>query len=110
MDPNQTVRDIVRGLTHAPKYGGYEDSVDLDRAIGDLVEWLERGGFEPSHEYYGDVCQAAYWHYSETNAGLWSNSYAMLCAVSRIYSPGDLERGPEHASFAYDLYNYMRDL
>lgn len=45
MDPNATLRDIVRmarDLEHDESDGG-----ELAEAVLDLIDWLKRGGFPP---------------------------------------------------------------
>lgn len=53
----------------------------------------------------------AYWHYTEWHGGQWSDGYAALCALGRVFSPG-MECGPEPGTGeqeAYELLNAMAE-
>ena len=49
-----------------------------------------------------DLIVGAYWHYTDWHSGQYSKSYAALCALSAVFSPGMavLEKG----SGEYDVY------
>jgi hypothetical protein len=69
----------------APKF--IELASMLDEYDGDTEDWI----------YIGDMgCECnlasllvgAFWHYTEWHSGQDSESYAALCAIGKVYSPG----------------------
>jgi hypothetical protein len=53
----------------------------------------------------------AYWHFTEYHAGQYSDSYAALCALGNIFSPG-MSCGPEPETseqFAYEMLNDLAE-
>ena len=51
----------------------------------------------------------AYWHYSEWHAGMYSNGYAALSALGRIYWP-NMETGPETETGEHSAYTMLNEL
>jgi len=49
----------------------------------------------------------AYWHYTEFHEGQWSLSYAALCALGKVFSPG--RTGPESENEAYLALNELAE-
>ena len=89
-------------------------SINLPRALAllgqalhkyELQEGIWEGLGEFSEACLGDLIVGAYWACSEWHGGQFSNSYAALCSLSQVFSPGmsdapDLE-GSEFT--AYEL-------
>ena len=67
--------------------------------------WGEVGEFGEFN--LGDLLVGAYWHFVEWHAGQSSQSYAALCALGSIFSPGmSCEPEPETGEHsAYELLN-----
>ena len=53
-----------------------------------------------------DLIIGAYWHYTEWHDGQSSQSYAALCALGSIFSPGMVD-GPEPDSSESGVYNML---
>jgi hypothetical protein len=56
-----------------------------------------------------DLIIGAYWHYSERHAGMYSNGYAALSALGRIYWP-NMETGPETETGEHSAYTMLNEL
>lgn len=50
-----------------------------------------------------DLIIGAYWALSEWHAGQWSDSYAALCALGNVFSPG-MSRAPKEDDSEYIAY------
>jgi hypothetical protein len=48
----------------------------------------------------------AYWHYSEWYSGQWSEEYATLCALGKVFSPGYTSK-PTRGESEYDVYHAL---
>lgn len=67
--------------------------------------WSDLGGH--TEATLGDLLIGAYWSLTEWHAGQWSDTYAALCAIGRVFRPG-CTNGPEPESgeaTAYELIN-----
>ena len=76
---------------------------------GETDDWLYLGEF--SDCALCDYLPGAYWHYTEWHGGQWSDEYAALCAIGRVFSPG-MTSGPEQDTgecMAYDELNIMAE-
>jgi hypothetical protein len=51
----------------------------------------------------------AYWHFTEWHGGQSSKSYATLCELGSIFSPG-MSDGPEGESAELDVYNLLNEI
>jgi hypothetical protein len=48
----------------------------------------------------------AYWHYSEWYSGQWSDEYATMCALSKVFSPG-CTSAPKRGEPEFDVYHTL---
>ena len=48
----------------------------------------------------------AYWHYSEWYSGQWSDEYAALCALGKVFSPG-CTSAPKRGEPEFDVYHAL---
>jgi hypothetical protein len=88
--------DLPRALT---LLGNAVHSHETDESI-----WSCLG--EHTEAPLGDLITGAYWSLTEWHAGQSSPSYAALCALGQVFSPGPCASGPEPDSceaIAYDL-------
>jgi len=54
-----------------------------------------------------DLIIGAYWHYTEWHAGQYSKSYAALCALGRVFSPG--MGTPDDENITYQMLNDLAE-
>jgi hypothetical protein len=54
----------------------------------------------------GDLIVGAYWSLSEWHGGQASDTYAALCALGQVFSPG-MSNGPEEDSCEYGVYEMV---
>ena len=54
----------------------------------------------------GDLITGAYWSLSEWHGGQASDTYAALCALGQVFSPG-MSDGPEEYSCEYRVYEMI---
>lgn len=52
-----------------------------------------------------ELAMAVYWYLTHNHTGQDSNAYEALCKISKVYTPGMVERGPESDSVAEMIYN-----
>lgn len=87
-------------------------SIDLPRALTllgvalhkyDLPEyiWSDLGEF--SEACLGDLVTGAYWACSEWHGGQSSDTYAALCSLGRVFSPGMTNAPEDSEHMAYEL-------
>ena len=78
----------------------YDDSTETLWCIGE---------FEACSLF--DFIVGAYWHYTEWHGGQSSETYAALCALGSIYSPGmtTIESEEGAARECYELMNELAD-
>jgi hypothetical protein len=48
----------------------------------------------------------AYWHYSEWYSGQWSDEYATMCALGKVFSPG-CTSAPKRGESEFDVYHTL---
>ncbi|MFN9115277.1 MAG: hypothetical protein ACK5XN_34910 [Bacteroidota bacterium] len=48
----------------------------------------------------------AYWHYSEWYSGQWSDEYATMCALGKVFSPG-CTSAPKRGESEFDVYHAL---
>ena len=90
---------------------------DVTRAIIDLCALIQSEETdectwsigEYGHCDLGAFIVGAYWHYTEWHAGQASESYAALCALGGIFSPG-MSHGPEPETAERDTYQLLADM
>lgn len=77
---------------------------------GETEDWCYIGEFESC--CVSDLIVGAFWHYHEWHGGQYSQSYAALCALGQVFSPG-MTKGPEPDSSeetCYELLNRMAEI
>jgi len=74
---------------------------------GDTEDWCYIG--EYGYITLSDLIIGSYWHFTTWHGGQNSDSYAALCALGSIYSPG-MACGPEDDSSELDCYNSLHTL
>jgi len=57
----------------------------------------------------GSFVVGAYWHYTAWHGGQWSNGYAALCALGRVYNPNRAS-GPEPESCEAEAYQALEEM
>lgn len=78
------------------------DSADTDESIW----WIGGDGWCD----LGSLITGAYWHFTlRRHTGPYSQSYLIVCALGRIFSPG-MSDGPEEGSSEHDCYLALNDL
>lgn len=98
---------------------------DLDVTPANLHEFIELAlatdwdaEYEATHKdgeptdasaELGDMLEAVYWWAHDHHGGMCSPEYAILSAVGRVFSPGNLANGPEHETPADDMYRMLCD-
>lgn len=91
-------------------------SINLPRALillgqalhkYELPEGIWEGLGEFSEACLGDLVVGAYWACNEWHGGQFSNTYAALCSLGQVFSPGMSDApNPETSEFtAYELIN-----
>jgi hypothetical protein len=89
--------------------------IDLPRALQllgkavhgrDMDEFVWSAMGECTEAPLGDLIVGAYWALTEWHAGQSSPSYAAMCALGRVYSPG-MSSGPEPESGEADAYELI---
>jgi hypothetical protein len=48
----------------------------------------------------------AYWHYSQWHSGQWSDEYAALCALGKVFNPG-CTSSPKRGDSEFDVYHAL---
>ena len=71
---------------------------------GDNDDWLYIGEFGACG--LDDLIVGAYWHFSQWYEGQSSPSYATLCALGSVFSPG-MTQGPEPQSSELDVFKAL---
>lgn len=56
-----------------------------------------------------DLIVGAYWHLTEWHGGQDSKSYAAMCALGQVFSPG-MSSGPEDGTGEYDAYTLLEEM
>lgn len=108
---HELITDSLFTINTPLDYGRITDAfITLCNALGntDTDESVWYIG-ECSYVCLGDLIAGAYWHYSEWHSGQWSQSYAALCALGRIYSPG-MTDGPEDDTSEQDVYTELHNM
>ena len=62
---------------------------------------------EDDRAYVGDVAQGYYWFLADYHEGQTSERYKQLSIISREYTPGHSESGPEPETRGADVYNVL---
>jgi len=74
---------------------------EINAFDGDTEDWVYIGEFVECT--VSDFLIGAYWALTEWHGGQYSDSYAAMCAIGTIFSPG-MTSGPESESCEYDAY------
>jgi len=91
----------------------YNDVIEYLKKLADLVadykpdDWIYIG--EYGHATASDMIIGAYWHLTEWHAGQYSDSYAAMSSLGRIFSPG-MASGPEDDSPELAVYQALNEL
>lgn len=54
----------------------------------------------------GDLIAGAYWHYTQWYSGQWSEEYATLCALGKVFDPGRT-LSPKRGEPEFDVYSTL---
>ena len=74
---------------------------------GDNDDWIYIG--EHGYASISDMLTGAYWHLTEWHAGQYSPSYAAMCAIGQVFSPG-MTNGCEPESSELEVFNALNEL
>ncbi len=86
--------------------------VDLANAVHELdhgdddTEFMWSSVGEHTECPLGDLIVGAYWALTEWHGGQASDTYAALCALGQVFSPG-MSGGPEEDSGEYEVYEMV---
>lgn len=115
----QTITEIHTRITSSEVFRTDGPEIDLPAVLIELGQAVHALNHDDDTEHIwgtigehteaplGDLIVGAYWALSEWHAGQESNSYAALCVLGQVYSPG-MECAPEEedpAHTAYELIN-----
>jgi len=90
-------------------------SINLPRALAllgqvlhkyELPEGIWEGLGEFSEACLGDLVIGAYWACSEWHGGQFSNSYAALCSLGQVFSPG-MSGAPDSEESEFTAYELI---
>lgn len=97
-----------------------QQALDLGINSENLREWIDAAAALDWVEIYiatkedseergeiADVAEAAYWYASEWHGGQASPEYALLCAVSRLYTPGPCMRTCPDDGASFEIYGTL---
>lgn len=94
----------------APAYG---DVVDALTELAARVESAEDVSWDHGEFELADlaaVIVGAFWHSVDCHGGMWSDVYALQCALGRIYTPGMMECGPGDDTSEAEVYAQLLEL
>jgi hypothetical protein len=95
-------------------------TLDYDRVLDGLillanklhyVETDEDTWYIGEHGFFSlaDLIVGSYWHLTEWHGGQDSKSYAAMCALGQVFSPG-ASGGPEEESGEHYAYRLLEDM
>lgn len=110
----ERVRAIVeKSLTRVDSTLDYPRTIEALTLLGNVVNAADTDEDTWSLGECGysldSLIVGAYWHLSEWHGGQWSESYAALCSLGNVFSPG-MTSGPEPDSCEMLVYQDLETM